>query len=127
MCARCHNHKYDRITQSDYYRMQAFFVGTKWVDARLPGEGDKSIAALKSRLAALKQQQSDLRARFREAALAAKQARAKPAAKVEVTDGDIDRILRQQDREESDRLNSDIRDVESRIAPFELGGGGNQR
>ena len=24
-CARCHDHKFDPIRQSDYYRMQAFF------------------------------------------------------------------------------------------------------
>ena len=28
-CARCHDHKYDVITQRDYYRVQAFFAGVK--------------------------------------------------------------------------------------------------
>lgn len=27
-CARCHDHKFDPIRQSDYYRMQAYFAGT---------------------------------------------------------------------------------------------------
>ena len=27
-CARCHNHKFDPIRQSDYYRIQAFFAAT---------------------------------------------------------------------------------------------------
>jgi len=35
-CARCHNHKYDRITQADYYRMQAFFTNIHWVEPTLP-------------------------------------------------------------------------------------------
>ena len=26
-CARCHDHKYDPITQKDYFRLQAFFAG----------------------------------------------------------------------------------------------------
>ena len=26
-CARCHDHKYDPVTQHDYFRMQAFFAG----------------------------------------------------------------------------------------------------
>jgi len=26
-CARCHNHKFDPITQEDYYRLQAIFAG----------------------------------------------------------------------------------------------------
>ena len=28
-CARCHNHKFDPILQSDYYRLQAVFAGTE--------------------------------------------------------------------------------------------------
>ncbi len=28
-CARCHNHKFDPISQRDYYQMQAFFTGLR--------------------------------------------------------------------------------------------------
>jgi len=28
-CARCHHHKFDPISQPDYYRLQAFFAGTR--------------------------------------------------------------------------------------------------
>ena len=28
-CARCHDHKYDAITQRDYYAVQSFFRGAK--------------------------------------------------------------------------------------------------
>src|SRR5205809_1067443 len=31
-CARCHNHKFDPILQSDYYRLQAIFAGTEGKD-----------------------------------------------------------------------------------------------
>ena len=39
-CARCHDHKYDPITQRDYYRMFAFFndLDEVDIDAPLPGE-----------------------------------------------------------------------------------------
>ncbi len=39
-CARCHDHKYDPITQKDYYRMFAFFneLDEVDIDAPLPGE-----------------------------------------------------------------------------------------
>ncbi len=34
-CARCHDHKYDPILQSDYYRLQAFFANTAARDGQL--------------------------------------------------------------------------------------------
>ncbi|MBM3739329.1 MAG: DUF1553 domain-containing protein [Acidobacteria bacterium] len=39
-CAQCHDHKYDPITQKDYYRLFAFFNSTANVDldAPMPGE-----------------------------------------------------------------------------------------
>ncbi len=35
-CARCHNHKFDPITQTDYYSLQAIFAGVKHGDRNLP-------------------------------------------------------------------------------------------
>jgi hypothetical protein len=34
-CAKCHDHKFDPITQEDYYRIQAFFAGWKPVEIPL--------------------------------------------------------------------------------------------
>ncbi len=46
-CARCHDHKYDPITQKDYYRMFAFFneLDEVDIDAPLPGESGPFLAA----------------------------------------------------------------------------------
>ena len=35
-CARCHDHKFDPITQRDYYSLQAIFAGVKHGDRKLP-------------------------------------------------------------------------------------------
>lgn len=47
-CARCHNHKFDPISQSDYYSLQAVFSGVKYSDRTLPPlkSDSKRLAAL---------------------------------------------------------------------------------
>ena len=43
-CARCHDHKFDPLSQADYYRLQAFFAGSQ------PREVDLTTARAKCRL-----------------------------------------------------------------------------
>ena len=59
-CARCHNHKFDPISQKDYYSMQSIFAGVNHADRTLPlntkqktkiGELEKQISQLKGKLA----------------------------------------------------------------------------
>jgi hypothetical protein len=47
-CAQCHDHKYDPISQKDYYQMFAFFdsVDEENIDAPMPGELGPHLAAL---------------------------------------------------------------------------------
>ncbi len=63
-CARCHDHKFDPIRQTDYYRLQAFFATTQHKDIGLATEeekadwkkrsktSEKELAALKAQLKA---------------------------------------------------------------------------
>ncbi len=41
-CARCHNHKFDPILQSDYYRLQAIFASTELKDVEIATAGQKA-------------------------------------------------------------------------------------
>lgn len=49
-CARCHNHKFDPIPQSDYYKLQAVLATTDYKDLPIasPAEKEKYDAALKA-------------------------------------------------------------------------------
>jgi hypothetical protein len=47
-CARCHDHKFDPITQEDYYRLQAVFAGVGRGD--VPFETDSKAAARRKEL-----------------------------------------------------------------------------
>ncbi len=58
-CARCHGHKFDPVTQKDYYSLQAVFAGVEHSDRALPlpeerrnaiARLDKQISELKTRL-----------------------------------------------------------------------------
>jgi mono/diheme cytochrome c family protein len=61
-CARCHDHKFDPITQEDYYRMQAVFAGVDRADR--PYDPDPRVAArrreLRAEAAALDQREREL-------------------------------------------------------------------
>ncbi len=57
-CARCHAHKFDPISQEDYFRLKAVFDGVKHGERPIEGEGDA-------------QERADRLARWRAAAAAA--------------------------------------------------------
>ena len=57
-CARCHNHKFDPITQRDYYSMQAVFAGVKHGERPLPlpEEAKQRLAKLEADITTLTEQ-----------------------------------------------------------------------
>jgi hypothetical protein len=57
-CARCHDHKFDPISQEEYYRLQAVFAGVDRADRAF--DGDPKIAAYRRQLT-LERNQLDVR------------------------------------------------------------------
>jgi len=50
-CARCHNHKYDQISQREYYQLFSFFNNGDEINLKLPGETE-AVKKYKQALAA---------------------------------------------------------------------------
>jgi hypothetical protein len=57
-CARCHDHKFDPVTQQDYYRLYATFAGV-YHDDRMVG-AEKQLRKRKRKLAALEAQKKQV-------------------------------------------------------------------
>ncbi|MFM9194650.1 MAG: DUF1549 domain-containing protein, partial [Planctomycetia bacterium] len=63
-CARCHDHKFDPVPQTDYYRLKAVFEGVKHGDRDiLPPDNEerlKKIAAVKAELLPMQRRLAEL-------------------------------------------------------------------
>jgi hypothetical protein len=91
-CARCHDHKFDPLSQGDYFRLQAFFAGTRFKDVDLATEEEKDalkrkLLKVSIRLNPIKKQVADLEAPYRAKLLAEKKAKLDPKMR-EAVDAD---------------------------------------
>jgi hypothetical protein len=64
-CCRCHDHKFDALSAGDYYRLQAFFGRTKYVEVEFasPDERDardREVNEINAKTAPLKKQIAEL-------------------------------------------------------------------
>jgi len=59
-CAQCHDHKFDRVSQKEYYQFQAFFVNASWRDDILVPTG-AARSAYEARLAQYNEASKDVR------------------------------------------------------------------
>src|SRR3712207_3500930 len=62
-CARCHDHKFDPIRQSDYYRIQAYFAATH--DNDVVRASEQAQAAWKEKAQAVQSEMKQIRAKMR--------------------------------------------------------------
>jgi hypothetical protein len=79
-CARCHDHKFDPLTQKDYYRLQAFFGAAQPKEIALATAGerddyDRRVRELNDRLAPLRRELATLEAPYRQRLTADKKKR----------------------------------------------------
>ncbi len=69
-CSRCHDHKFDALPTTDYYRLQSFFAGAKFIDKPIASEEEKkayeaATKAVNDKTAPLKKQLAELEAPYR--------------------------------------------------------------
>ncbi|HLJ92796.1 MAG TPA: DUF1549 and DUF1553 domain-containing protein [Gemmataceae bacterium] len=82
-CARCHDHKFDPISQADYYRLQAFFAATQPKDVDIATAADRTahqklLAAIEAQRKPLEKQVAELEAPYRARLTEAKKAKLEP-------------------------------------------------
>lgn len=140
-CARCHNHKFDPISQNDYYRMQASLFGYVEVDHPLTtpeaaAAYEKKNAAIDARIKPLKQEIHVLEQPYRDILLPEKyrsfpenvqvairtpEAQRTPGQAllasqiirtVDVSDKEVAAIMRPEDLERRHELEKRIRNIE---------------
>ncbi len=78
-CARCHDHKFDALPTTDYYRLQSFFAAAKLVDVPTASKAETEAfeaakKAVAERAAPLRKVMAELEAPYRKALEAQKKA-----------------------------------------------------
>ena len=120
-CARCHDHKYDVITQRDYYRMQAFFAGVKRESRDVRGELNEPAevtAAFQKDNAELKQVRSerDELLRITRDTLEKERAAQADAGKTnKISDSEVNKKVEAEHPGRLAKLNGKIKDLERRV------------
>jgi hypothetical protein len=82
-CARCHDHKYDAIPTTDYYRLQSFFASSELEDVPIASKAERDAFAavekdIQARIAPLRKELDQLEAPYREAIKARKRGMLSP-------------------------------------------------
>lgn len=126
-CARCHNHKFDPILQTDYYRLQAVFGGTEGKEVPLASAEEKARydAARKAYEARLKPVQDEITAiekPYKEAIIAERRAKLDPAvqALLDVPKDKLSEADREKQKNAKDQITPSWDEVLARVPKPEL-------
>ncbi len=82
-CARCHDHKFDPITQKDYYRLEAFFGATELKDVPIASKEetsshDRAVEHHEAAVQPIKERLKEIEAPFNKQVLERKRAALEP-------------------------------------------------
>jgi hypothetical protein len=95
-CARCHDHKFDALPTTDYYRLQAFFAGAQMVDKPTASKEeqeafDKAKKDIDAKVAPSKKRMGEIEAPYRKKLKEDKEASLTPAEKALLATPEKDR------------------------------------
>jgi hypothetical protein len=77
-CARCHDHKFDALPTTDYYRMQSFFASAQMVEKKIASNEEEEAfkaasKAIAEKIAPLQKRKAEIEQPYREKLRAEKQ------------------------------------------------------
>ncbi|MDX1950785.1 MAG: DUF1553 domain-containing protein [Verrucomicrobiota bacterium] len=115
-CCRCHDHKYDPLSQADHFRLRAFFEQVKYADD-LPLDLKEEQAVIRAHNAQLEEVLKDLTAK-RSALLTPKEEELK-AELIAMLSAEEAEILKQSKEGADAELKKKIEAVEKKVTPAE--------
>ncbi|WP_321471871.1 DUF1549 and DUF1553 domain-containing protein [uncultured Paludibaculum sp.] len=126
-CARCHNHKFDPILQTDYYRLQAVFAGTEGKEVPLASAEEKARydaaqKAYKDRLKPIQDEITAIEKPYKDAIVAERRAKLEPAvqALLDVPKDKLSEADREKQKNAKDQITPSWDEVLARVSKPEL-------
>ncbi len=116
-CARCHNHKFDPISQADYYRLRAFFEGVKFADD-LPIDLAPKQETINRENDAVEAQMKEQRKIRDDIAASAKAQIKPPKKKGKPSDEEVQAVLSEGDKRRYAEAGAALQELKKKIQPF---------